>query len=169
MKSFRLQALLFFCLTLQGCKYHSRNGLKRAETVAVHVETIRKKERAKDIATGELLRISQEALNTDVQGLAVESLLKAYPALQSPVDRKLATPEVVAFHEEKLNQSKDITAEIVKIQEQVTGIKADFQKALEKELKLSTIQTIIASIGGTLGLLLLFNLLMGGITNKFKK
>ena len=162
-------SFLILLLSLSGCRYYSKHGLKRAESVAVHAEAIAEKTKIKDAATGELLRIAQEAVDTDVQEASKEALLEAYPVSQTVVDRGAATEEIVAYHKKQLEQSKDISMEVEKIQEQVVDIKEDFRKTLEKELKLSTIQTIIASIGGTLGVLLLFNLIIGGIASKFQK
>lgn len=160
---------LILLLSLSGCRHYSKHGLKRAETVAVHAEAIAEKTKIKDTATGELLRISQEAMDTDVREASKEALLEAYPASQTLINRKVATEEIVAYHKKQLEQSKDISMEVEKIQKQVVGIKEDFRKTLEKELKLSTIQTIVASIGGTLGILLLFNLIMGGVVSKFRE
>lgn len=135
----------------------------------MHMEAVAEKIKTKDKATGELLRIAQEAVDIDVREASKEALLEAYPAPRMSVDRRGATKEIVAYHEGQLEQSKDISMEVEKIQEQVVGIKEDFRRTLEKELKLSTIQTIITSIGGALGVLLLFNLITGYVFGKFKK
>lgn len=125
--------------------------------------------KTKDAATGELLRISQEAIDMDVREASKEALLEAYSVPRTFVDRKNATKEIVAYHEGRLGQSKDVLMKAEKTQEQMFGIKEDFIRTLEKELKLSTIQTIIASVGSVVLFLMLFNLITGGIVSKFKK
>lgn len=156
-------------LSLSGCQYYSKHGLKRAETVAVHMEAVAEKIKTKDKATGELLRIAQEAVDADVREASKEALLKAYPAPRMSVDGNSATKEIVAYRKGQLEQSKDISMEVEKIQKQVVGIKEDFRRTLEKELKLSTIQMIAASVGSVVLFLMLFNLITGGIVSKFKK
>lgn len=152
--------LLFFAL-LPGCRhFHSHNGLKRAEAVSACAEAIMEKTKIKDAATGELLHIREEAVDEDLQMAAKGVLLKAYPAKQMLADRQFATAEMIAHYEKQLKQSSDIMTEVTEISEQMTGIKQDFSKTLEKEMKLSTIQTIATSILGALAVLLLFNLII---------
>ena len=151
---------LILLLSLSGCRhFHSRSGLKRAETVSVHAEAIAEKTKIKNTATGELLRIAEEAIDADVRTASKEVLLEAYPAKQTLTDRKIATIETVAYHEKRLKQSNDIMAEVAKISEEVNGIKEDFRKTLEKEIKLSNIEKIAVSLVGLLAVLLCFNLI----------
>lgn len=158
-----LKFLLFaFFVLLPGCRHsHSRNGLKRAEKVSECAEVITKEMKTKDMTTGELLHIREEAVDEDARKEAKGVLLKAYPAKQTLASRQLATTETVAHYEKQLKQSNNnIMTEVAKISEQATEIKQDFTKTLEKELKLSTIQTIATSICGALAVLLLFNLII---------
>ena len=107
---------LSMIILLQGCSNHSRSGLKRTEVVKTHAKKIEEKLKIQDTSTGELLRISDEALNSDVRAL---SLPKACPVPQPNTDRKFATEETVEHCNEQLKQSSDdIQTDVAKIQEQ---------------------------------------------------
>lgn len=167
----KTSAFLFvptICLLLTGCSYHSKRGIQRTFELDHKTNLVLRKIKEKDDATGMLLRIQEQAVNTDVQEMAKSELFSAYPDPTPILDKKDANTNLVVECAKRLQDGVDAKDVLNGIKKENQGIRNDFEKTLEKEVKLSQSELFIAAIGGSLLLYLFFNLLSLFFRNKIE-
>jgi molybdopterin converting factor small subunit len=163
---FRFVSCAVILLSLNGCVFFKRHvgheTLHQVQTVSVNLKAIKEKRNEEDCITGELVRISRNAVEAEKRNDAFDALEERYPEKIPSIDENCPTNEEIAELRSRLLSAEKKINDLLKVSANKIEVAGkNVEKLQEKEVALSQWENI-AMIGGVSFLACLIAALLTG-------
>lgn len=143
----RLVPCAVILLSLSGCALFKRHvgheTLRQVQTVSTNLQSLKEKRNEESIITGELVRISRNAVQSEKRNDAFDALEERYPEKIPSIDETLPTNEEVAELRSRLLSAEKKINELLKTSAHKTETaRKNVEKLQEKEVALSQWESI---------------------------
>lgn len=144
---FRFVPCAVIPLSLNGCALFKRHvgheTLRQVQAVSVGLQSLKEKRNEESIITGELVRISRNAVSSEKRNDAFDVLEERYPEKIPSIDEELPTNEEIAEMRSRLLSAEKKIDELLKIGTHKTeAVRKNVEKLQEKEVALSQWENI---------------------------
>lgn len=149
---FRFVPYAVVFLSLNGCAFFKRHvgheTLNQVQTVSLGLQSIKEKRNEENLLTGELVRISRNAVEAEKRNDAFDVLEERYPERIPSIDETVPTNEEIAELRSRLLSAEKRIDELLRIgTHKIESARKNVEKLQEKEVALSYWKNI-AMIGG---------------------
>lgn len=139
---FRFVSCAVILLSLNGCALFKRHvgheTLRQVQAVSAGLQSIKEKRGEENLLTGELVRISRNAVSSEKRNDAFDVLEERYPEKIPSIDENLPTDEEIAELRSRLLSAEKKINELLKIDARKTeAARKNIEKLQEKEVALS--------------------------------
>lgn len=143
----RLVPCAVILLSLNGCAFFKRHvgheTLRQVQAVSTNLQSIKEKRNEESIITGELVRISRNAVQSEKRNDAFDVLEERYPEKIPSIDEMLPTNEEIAELRSRLLSAEKKINELLKTSTHKTETaRKNVEKLQEKEVALSQWENI---------------------------
>lgn len=163
---FRFVPCAVVLLSLNGCAIFKRHighkTIRQIQTVSTNLELIKEKRNEEDCITGELVRISRNAVEAEKRNDAFDVLETRYPEKISLIDETVPTDKEIAELRSKLLSAEKKINELLKMSSCKTETaRKNVEILQEKEVALSNLENLVAVAGASFFACLIAALLFG--------
>lgn len=144
---FRFVPCAVILLSLNGCalfKGHvGHETLRQVQAVSVGLQSLKEKRNEESIITGELVRISRNAVSSEKRNDAFDALEERYPEKIPSIDEEVPTNEEITELRSRLLSAEKKVDELLKMGARKTeAARKNVEKLQEKEVALSQWENI---------------------------
>lgn len=144
---FRFVPYAVILLSLNGCAFFKRyvghETLNQVQAVSLGLQSIKEKRNEEDLLTGELVRISRNAVEAEKRNDAFDVLEERYPERIPSIDETVPTnEEIVELRSRLLNAEKRIDELLRAGGRKIKSARKNVEKLHEKEVSLSQWENI---------------------------
>lgn len=145
---FRFVPCAIILLSLNGCALFKRRigheTLHQIQAVSIDLQSLREKRDEENLLTGELVRISRNAVSSERRNDAFDVLEERYPEKIPSIDENLPTNEEIAELRSRLLSAEKKINELLKMSARKTAIaRKNVEKLQEKEVALSNYENLV--------------------------
>lgn len=145
---FRFVPCAVVLLSLNGCALFKRHigheTLHQVQTISTGLQLLKEKREEENILTGELVRISRNAVSSEKRNDAFDALEERYPEKIPSIDENLPTNEEIAELRSRLLSAEKKINELLKMGAHKTeAARKNVEKLQEKEVALSQWESIV--------------------------
>jgi len=151
---FRFVPCAVILLSLNGCALLKRHvgheTLRQVQTVSTNLQSLKEKRNEESIITGELVRISRNAVSSEKRNDAFDVLEERYPEKIPSIDEELPTNEEISEMRSRLLSAEKKIDELLKIGTHETeAVRKNVEKLQEKEVALSHWENLVTVAGAS--------------------
>lgn len=163
---FRFVPCAVVLLSLNGCALFKRHigheTLHQVQTISTGLQLLKEKREEENILTGELVRISRNAVSSESRNDAFDVLEERYPEKIPSIDEELPTDEEIAELRSRLLSAEKKINELLKTGARKTeAARKNVEKLQEKEVVLSHWDNLVTVAGASFFACLIAALLFG--------
>lgn len=151
---FRLVPCAIVLLSLNGCAIFKRHvgheTLHQIQAVSTGLQLLKEKRKEEDLLTGELVRISRNAVSSEKSNDAFDVLEERYPEKIPSIDETLPTDKEIAELRSRLLSAEKKINELLKIDaHKIEAARKNVEKLQEKEVALSHWENLVTVAGAS--------------------
>lgn len=149
---FRFVPYAVVFLSLNGCAFFKRHvgheTLNQVQTISLGLRSIKEKRNEENFLTGELVRISRNAVEAEKRNDAFDALEERYPERIPSIDETVPTNEEIVELRSRLLKAEESIDKLLRVgTRKIESARKNVEKLQEKEVALSQWENI-AMIGG---------------------
>lgn len=145
---FRFVPCAIILLSLNGCAIFKRHvgheTLRQVQAASVGLQSLKEKREEENLLTGELVRISRNAVSSEKRNDAFDVLEERYPGKIPSIEEEVPTNEEIAELRSRLLSAEKKINELLKMGARKTeAARKNVEKLQEKEVALSQWENIV--------------------------